>query len=85
LGKRGNGKAEKGNGYVNRGKGNEYVNRGMNMLTGERGKGKAERAVHSCLLVFHFSTNHEIRPVFMFFTGWPHFMRVWPILPVFEF
>jgi hypothetical protein len=43
--------------------------RGMDTLTGERGKGKAERAVHSCLLVFHFSTNHEIRTVFMFFTG----------------
>jgi hypothetical protein len=43
--------------------------RGMDTLTGERGKGKAERVVHSCLLVFHFSTNHEIRPVFMFFTG----------------
>jgi len=40
--------------------------RGMEMLTGERGKGKAERAVH---IVFHFSRNRELGPVFMFFTG----------------
>jgi hypothetical protein len=52
----------------------------METLTGERVKQK--RIVH---IVFHFSRNRKLGPVFMFFTGWPDFMRVWPILPVFEF
>jgi hypothetical protein len=33
----------------------------------DRGKGKEEKG--SCLLVFHFSRNREIRPIFTFFTG----------------
>ena len=33
----------------------------------DRGKGKEEK--DSCLLVFHFSRNHEIGMIFMFFTG----------------
>jgi hypothetical protein len=32
----------------------------------DRGKGKAEKLVH---IVFHFSRNRELGPVFMFFTG----------------
>jgi hypothetical protein len=33
----------------------------------DRGKGKEEQG--KCLLVFHFSRNREIRPIFTFFTG----------------
>jgi len=33
----------------------------------DRGKGKAEKG--SCLLVFHFSRNRDIRSFYTFFTG----------------
>jgi hypothetical protein len=33
----------------------------------------------------YFTWNHEIGPGFMFFTSWPDFDRVWPILLVFKF
>jgi hypothetical protein len=53
------GKGERGKGKAEKGKGGDR----------RRGQGKLERVKQKRALVFHFSRNREIRPVFTFFTS----------------
>jgi hypothetical protein len=53
------GKGERGKGKAEKGKGGDR----------RRGQGKLERVKQKRALVFHFSRNREIGPVFMFFTS----------------